>query len=113
VSWRMDASEAFFRNFLYYSLVRENLKTASDPSICPQLVRRYRAPLVSGGGKVYTMSVVQKEETMPTVSGSFSCNVNVQTAIALSDQSDHELGLAEIGGVNTSSDENFNNAKLT
>src|SRR5579864_7846875 len=50
---------------------------------------------------------------MPTVSGSFSCNVNVQTAIALSDQSDHELGLAEIGGVNTSSDENFNNAKLT
>jgi hypothetical protein len=50
---------------------------------------------------------------MPAVSGSFSCNVNVQTAIALSDQSDHELGLAEIGGVNTSSDENFNNAKLT
>lgn len=50
---------------------------------------------------------------MPAVSGSFSCNVNVQTAIALSDQPNHDLGLAEIGGVNASSDENFNNAQLT
>ena len=50
---------------------------------------------------------------MPTVSGSFSCNVNVQTAIALSDQSNHDLGLAEISGIQTSSDENFNNASMT
>jgi hypothetical protein len=35
---------------------------------------------------------------MPAVSGSFSGNVKVQTAIALSDQMNHELNLAEIRG---------------
>ena len=50
---------------------------------------------------------------MPAASGSFSCNVNVQTAIALSDQSNHDLTLAEISGTQKSSDENFNNATIT
>ena len=50
---------------------------------------------------------------MPAVSGSFSGNVKVQTAITLSDQSNHELNLAEIGGTQKSSDEKWNNAAIT
>ena len=42
---------------------------------------------------------------MPAVSGSFSGNVKVQTAITLSDQSNHELNLAEIRGTQKTSDE--------
>ena len=50
---------------------------------------------------------------MPAVSGSFSGTVKVQTAVALSDQSNHELNLAEIGGTQKSSDEKWNNAAIT
>ena len=50
---------------------------------------------------------------MPAVSGSFSGNVKVQTALAVSDQSNHELNLAEIGGTQKSSDEKWNNAAIT
>ncbi len=35
---------------------------------------------------------------MPAMSGSFLGSVRVQTAVALTDQSNHELNLAEIGG---------------
>ena len=50
---------------------------------------------------------------MPAVSGSFSGNVKVQTAIALSDQKNHELYLAEIRGTQKTSDEKWNNAAIT
>jgi hypothetical protein len=50
---------------------------------------------------------------MPAVSGSFSGNVNVQTALAVSDQSNHELNVAEIGGTQKSTDEKWNNAAIT
>ncbi len=50
---------------------------------------------------------------MPAVSGSFSGNVKLQTAIALSDQTGHELNLAEIGGTQKSPDEKWNNAAIT
>jgi hypothetical protein len=50
---------------------------------------------------------------MPKMSGSFSGNVKLQTAIALSDQSNHELNLAEIGGTQKATDEEWNNATIT
>jgi hypothetical protein len=50
---------------------------------------------------------------MPAVSGSFSGKVNVQTALAVSDQSSHELNVAEIGGTQRSTDEKWNNAAIT
>ncbi|HVP49155.1 MAG TPA: hypothetical protein VMT32_21325 [Bryobacteraceae bacterium] len=50
---------------------------------------------------------------MATVTGSFTGKVKVQTAIAASDQSNHELNLAEIRGTQKSSDENWNNAAIT
>ena len=50
---------------------------------------------------------------MPAISGSFSGKVTVQAAIAPSDQSNHELNLAEIQGTQKSSDENWNNAAIT
>ena len=50
---------------------------------------------------------------MPAVSGSFSGNVKVQTALAVSDQSNHELNVAEISGTQKSTDEKWNNAKIT
>ena len=50
---------------------------------------------------------------MPAISGSFSGSVKVQTAVALSDQSNHELSLAEISGTQKSSDEKWNNTFIT
>src|SRR5260370_5943989 len=50
---------------------------------------------------------------MGGVSGSFSGNVKVQTALAVSDQSNHELNVAEIDGAQKSTDEKWNNAKIT
>jgi hypothetical protein len=49
---------------------------------------------------------------MPTITGSFSGKVNLQTTIAVPDQSGHDLGLAEIGGTQKSSDANWNNATI-
>ncbi len=49
---------------------------------------------------------------MPAISGSFSGNVKVQTALAVSDQSNHELNIAEIGGTQKSKDEKWNNAAI-
>jgi hypothetical protein len=50
---------------------------------------------------------------MPAVSGSFSGNVKVQTALAVSDQSNHELNVAEIDGTQKSTDEKWNDAQIT
>lgn len=50
---------------------------------------------------------------MPGMSGSFSGNVRLQTVVALSDQPNHDLNLAEISGKQRSSDEKWNNAAIT
>ena len=50
---------------------------------------------------------------MPAITGSFSGKVNMQKAVALSDQPNHELNLAEIMGTQMSSDENWNKAAIT
>ena len=50
---------------------------------------------------------------MPAMSGSFTGSVKLQTAVTLSDQSKHELNLAEIGGTQKASDEKWNNATIT
>src|ERR1700730_628633 len=50
---------------------------------------------------------------MPAITGSFSGNVNVQSALAVSDQSNHELGVAEIHCTQKSSDEKWNKAQMT
>jgi hypothetical protein len=47
---------------------------------------------------------------MPAISGSFSGNVKVLTALALSDQPNHELNLVEVSGIQKTSDEQWNNA---
>jgi uncharacterized protein with beta-barrel porin domain len=55
----------------------------------------------------------QGDKFMSAVSGTFSGSVKVQTVIALTDQSNHELNLAEIIGTQKSSDEKWNNAAIT
>ena len=50
---------------------------------------------------------------MPAITGSFSGNVNVQAALAVSDQSNHELSVAEIHCTQKSSDEKGNKAQMT
>src|SRR2546427_6390902 len=50
---------------------------------------------------------------MPAMTGSFSGNVKLQTAIAVSDQSNHELNMAEITGTQKCTDERWNNAQIT
>jgi hypothetical protein len=50
---------------------------------------------------------------MPTITGSFSGNVKQQTAMAVSDQSAHDLSLAEIAGTQKSSDANWNNSAIS
>jgi hypothetical protein len=50
---------------------------------------------------------------MPAITGSFSGNVKVQAELAVSDQSNHELSVAEIRGTQKSSDEKWNNAQIT
>lgn len=50
---------------------------------------------------------------MPAISGSFTGSVRLQTAVVLSDQSNHELSLAEITGTQKSSDKKWNGAAIT
>jgi hypothetical protein len=50
---------------------------------------------------------------MPEFSGSFSGRATLQTTIIASDVPDHQLNLAEIRGLQKSSDEKWNNARLT
>ena len=50
---------------------------------------------------------------MPEFSGSFSGRATLQATILASDVSDHQLNLAEIRGLQKSSDEKWNNARLT
>ncbi len=50
---------------------------------------------------------------MPAMTGSFSGNVNLQTAISPPDLPNHQLNLAEIAGMQKCSDEKWNNATIT
>src|ERR1700757_3361065 len=50
---------------------------------------------------------------MPNVSGSFSGRATSQSTITLQDTSNHDLNLLEVRGVQKSSDENWNNSKIT
>ncbi len=50
---------------------------------------------------------------MTNISGSFSGHIKSQSAIAVPDQSDHDLSLAEVVGAQKTSDPNWNNASLT
>ena len=56
---------------------------------------------------------MRKEITMPEFSGSFSGRATLQATILASDVSDHQLNLAEVRGLQKSSDEKWNNARLT
>ena len=50
---------------------------------------------------------------MPDCSGSFSGRTTSQTTISLPDAFNHDLSLAEVRGVQKSTDENWDNAKIT
>ena len=50
---------------------------------------------------------------MPDLSGSFSGRATAQTTISLYDVSNHDLNLLKVRGVQKSSDEKWNNSKMT
>lgn len=50
---------------------------------------------------------------MPNITGSFSGKAVVQTALSPDDSSHHDLNLLEVRGRQKSSDEKWNNAKMT
>jgi len=50
---------------------------------------------------------------MPNLSGSFSGRATTQSTIALHDTSNHDLNLLEVRGVQKSTDEQWNNSKIT
>jgi hypothetical protein len=50
---------------------------------------------------------------MSSITGTFSGTITKQSALALADQPNHELSIAEISGMHKSDDPLWNNAKLT
>jgi hypothetical protein len=50
---------------------------------------------------------------MPSISGSFSGTITKQSGLPLSDQTNHELGIAEVSGIQRSPDPLWNDAKIT
>ena len=50
---------------------------------------------------------------MPDLSGSFSGRATAQTTISLYDVANHDLSLLKVRGVQKSSDEKWNNSKMT
>jgi len=50
---------------------------------------------------------------MPAFSGTFTGAVATQTALSATDQPNHQMGLAEVRGLQKSSDEKWNNATVT
>ncbi|HEX6729510.1 MAG TPA: hypothetical protein VF074_05845 [Pyrinomonadaceae bacterium] len=50
---------------------------------------------------------------MPSISGSFSGNITKQSGMPLTDQPNHELGIAEVNGTQSSPDPLWNNSKIT
>jgi hypothetical protein len=50
---------------------------------------------------------------MPTITGSFSGKITKQSAMPLTDQSNHEMSIAEVSGTQKSPDPLWNNSKIT
>ena len=50
---------------------------------------------------------------MPSITGSFSGRITNQSAMPLSDQDNHEMGIAEVSGTQKSADPLWNNANIT
>jgi hypothetical protein len=50
---------------------------------------------------------------MPSVSGSFSGGIHTQSVIALNDEPNHSVGIAEVQGTQSSSDPKWNNSSIT
>ena len=50
---------------------------------------------------------------MPSISGSFSGTITKQSGMPLNDQPNHELGIAEVNGTQTSPDPLWNDSKIT
>ncbi len=50
---------------------------------------------------------------MPSITGSFSGTITKHSALPLTDQPDHELGIAEVSGTQKSADPLWNNARIT
>jgi len=50
---------------------------------------------------------------MPSITGSFSGRITNQSGIPLTDQPNHEIGIAQVQGTQTSADRLWNNADIT
>ena len=50
---------------------------------------------------------------MPNATGHFTARATMQTVFSLHDTTDHELSMREVRGLHISSDENWNDARLT
>ena len=50
---------------------------------------------------------------MPSITGSFSGKVTNQSGLPLNDQPNHQLGLGEVQGIQSSPDSLWNNSKIT
>ena len=50
---------------------------------------------------------------MPSITGSFSGSITKQFGMPLTDQTKHEMGIAEVAGTQNSSDLLWNNSKIT
>lgn len=50
---------------------------------------------------------------MPSISGSFSGTITKQSVMPISDQPNHEIGIAEVNGTQSSPDPLWNNSKIT
>lgn len=50
---------------------------------------------------------------MPSISGSFSGTITKQSGLPLADQPNHQLGIAEVSGTQTSPDPLWNDSKIT
>src|SRR4051794_18881980 len=54
-----------------------------------------------------------KGAVMPSITGSFSARITEQTMLPLTDQPNHQLGIAEIKGTQSSPDPLWNNSNIT
>ena len=55
----------------------------------------------------------RKEKAMPSIRGSFSGKITKQSGMPLTDQPNHEMGIAEVNGTQNSPDPLWNNSKIT
>jgi hypothetical protein len=56
---------------------------------------------------------IEESDAMPSNSGTFSGKITKQSAITLSDQSNHEMNIAEVSGTQKSVDPLWNDSKIT